>query len=385
MEKNLNQDQRDDGFVFTSKQDNNKLFGDAHAFDKFKFSARKEQQSGNTSRINKSRAKFIKFSTPPPPQGHHHDFTLEMSQGLDAVYSNHAATRSCFLAFGEVEDASKYSKKCLQSGTDVCIDQKIVVEASDLLQKTHKVSELINHSDELLQRRIAADAERVLKHINEALMMSSYSEKLLEMKAEALFMLCRYEEVIQMCDETIGSAEKNSYPLDADCKVRDLNSSQLSKGLYFRLWQCSMMLKSYFHLRKLEEGLSLLEEQEEKVSAINNFDNVPAGVEARLFKIIGEAYAILSHPAKRSQYDSEEEMRNSQKKRHANSMNRNNVIDQTDNRRHWKEVWRSSGNSSFKDSEAGRQIKFETNGIAVGEARFIGSWDFFGILEEFFF
>ncbi|KAG4386271.1 hypothetical protein GLYMA_11G015651v4 [Glycine max] len=100
-------------------------------------------------------------------------------------------------------------------------------------------------------------------------MMSSYSEKLLEMKAEALFMLCRYEEVIQMCDETIGSAEKNSYPLDADCKVRDLNSSQLSKGLYFRLWQCSMMLKSYFHLRKLEEGLSLLEEQEEKVSAIN--------------------------------------------------------------------------------------------------------------------
>ncbi|KAL2594992.1 hypothetical protein AAZV13_11G014250 [Glycine max] len=114
-------------------------------------------------------------------------------------------------------------------------------------------------------------------------MMSSYSEKLLEMKAEALFMLCRYEEVIQMCDETIGSAEKNSYPLDADCKVRDLNSSQLSKGLYFRLWQCSMMLKSYFHLRKLEEGLSLLEEQEEKVSAINNFDNVPAGVEARFW------------------------------------------------------------------------------------------------------
>ncbi|XP_028189253.1 uncharacterized protein LOC114375622 isoform X1 [Glycine soja] len=169
----------------------------------------------------------------------------------------------------QIEDASKYSKKCLQSGTDVCIDQKIVVEASDLLQKTQKVSELINHSDELLQRRIAADAERVLKHINEALMMSSYSEKLLEMKAEALFMLCRYEEVIQMCDETIGSAEKNSYPLDADCKVRDLNSSQLSKGLYFRLWQCSMMLKSYFHLRKLEEGLSLLEEQEEKVSAIN--------------------------------------------------------------------------------------------------------------------
>ena len=83
------------------------------------------------------------------------------------------------------------------------------------------------------------------------------------------YQLCRYEEVIQLCDQTVGSAEKNSYPLDADCEVRDLDSSQLSKGLYFRLWQCSMMLKSYFHLRKLEEGLSLLEEQEEKVSAIN--------------------------------------------------------------------------------------------------------------------
>jgi len=43
---------------------------------------------------------------------------------------------SCFLALGEVGDASKYSKRCRQSGTDVGVDKKIVVEASDLLQKT---------------------------------------------------------------------------------------------------------------------------------------------------------------------------------------------------------------------------------------------------------
>nr|KYP52644.1 DnaJ isogeny subfamily C member 7 [Cajanus cajan] len=176
---------------------------------------------------------------------------------------------NCFLALGEVGDASKYSKTCMQSGTDICVDPKIVVEASDLLKKTQKVSELINHSDELLQRRTAADAERALEHINEALMISSYSEKLLEMKAEALYMLCRYEEVIQLCAETLGSAEKNSNPLDADWNVKDLDNSQVSKSFYFRLWRCSMMLKSYFHLGKLEEGLSLLEEQEEKVSAIN--------------------------------------------------------------------------------------------------------------------
>ncbi|KAL2347936.1 hypothetical protein Fmac_001936 [Flemingia macrophylla] len=179
----------------------------------------------------------------------------------------------CFLALGEVGDASKYSKRCMQSGTDICVDKRIVAEASDLLKKTQKVSELINHSDELLQRRTAADAERALEHINEALMISSYSEKLLEMKAMALYMLCRYEDVIQLCDESLGSAEKNSNPLDAYCNVKDLDNSQLSKGFYFRLWRCSMTLKSYFHLGKLEEGLSFLEKQEEKVSAINKSES----------------------------------------------------------------------------------------------------------------
>jgi len=52
------------------------------------------------------------------------------------------------------------------------------------------VSELINHSEELMQRRTAVDAEKALEHINEALAISSYFEKLLEMKAEALFMVC---------------------------------------------------------------------------------------------------------------------------------------------------------------------------------------------------
>ena len=36
---------------------------------------------------------------------------------------------------GEVEDASQYFKRCLQSGTDSGVDQKIAVEASELLQK----------------------------------------------------------------------------------------------------------------------------------------------------------------------------------------------------------------------------------------------------------
>ena len=83
------------------------------------------------------------------------------------------------------------------------------------------------------------------------------------------YQLCRYEEVIQLCDETLGSAEKNSHPFDAGCQVTHLDNAQISKGLYFRLWRCSMMLKAYFYLGKLEEGLSFLEKQEEKLSAIN--------------------------------------------------------------------------------------------------------------------
>ena len=48
---------------------------------------------------------------------------------------------------------------------------------------------MINHSVELLQRRTAFDAEKALENINEALMISSYYEKLLEMKAEAPLMV----------------------------------------------------------------------------------------------------------------------------------------------------------------------------------------------------
>lgn len=42
---------------------------------------------------------------------------------------------SCYLALGEVEGASQNFKRCLQSGTDICVDRKIAVEASDGLQK----------------------------------------------------------------------------------------------------------------------------------------------------------------------------------------------------------------------------------------------------------
>ncbi|KAJ7959719.1 DnaJ-like subfamily C member 7 [Quillaja saponaria] len=176
---------------------------------------------------------------------------------------------NCYLAFGEVGDASKYFKRCLQLGSDVCVDRKIAVEASDGLQKAQKVSELMNNSSEFLQRRTISDAERALEQINEALTISFYSENLLELKAEVLFTLGRYEEVIQLCKKSLDSAEKNSHQVDSDGKVTNEDCSQLPKNLYFRLWRCRMILKSFFHLGKLEEGLASLEEQDERVSSKN--------------------------------------------------------------------------------------------------------------------
>lgn len=52
------------------------------------------------------------------------------------------------------------------------------------------VLECMNRSTELLKRGMSSDVETALEVIAEALMISSYSEKLLEMKAEALFMVC---------------------------------------------------------------------------------------------------------------------------------------------------------------------------------------------------
>ncbi|GAY42207.1 hypothetical protein CUMW_065010 [Citrus unshiu] len=169
---------------------------------------------------------------------------------------------NCHLALGEIEDASKYFRMCLQSGSDVCVDQKIAVEASDGLQKAQKVSECMQRSAQLLQNKTSNDAEIALGVIDEALFISSYSEKLLEMKAEALFMLRKYEEVIQLCEQTFHFAEKNSPPLDANGQSMELDSSESTKHVSFRLWRCCLIFKSYFTLGRLEEAIAALERHE---------------------------------------------------------------------------------------------------------------------------
>lgn len=83
-----------------------------------------------------------------------------------------------------------------------------------------------------------------------------------ELTSVFFWQMRRYDEVIELCEKTLGSAEKNSRLVDTAVSS---DGSELSKYLYFRLWRCSLIFKSYFHLGKLEEGLSSLEKQEEKV------------------------------------------------------------------------------------------------------------------------
>ncbi|XVF19317.1 hypothetical protein REPUB_Repub11eG0100300 [Reevesia pubescens] len=174
---------------------------------------------------------------------------------------------NCYLALGEVENAMRYFRKCLQSGTNACVDQKIAVEASDGLQKAQKLSEWMHRSAELLKRRTSDDAESALEVIAEALQISLCSENLLEMKAEALFILHKYEEVIQLSEQTFDSAEKNSLSFDVNGQLANLDSSGFSKDATFRICRCCLIFKSYFHLGKLEEAIAFLEKQEDLPSA----------------------------------------------------------------------------------------------------------------------
>ncbi|KAF3500647.1 hypothetical protein F2Q69_00044981 [Brassica cretica] len=157
---------------------------------------------------------------------------------------------NCYLSLGEIEDASRYFKKCLQTGSDICVDRKISVEASEGLQK----------------------AQKALEILEEALLISPYSKNLLIMKGEALLMLEKYEASIKLCEQTIDLAGKNSLPVDAN-KYPD--SDDTPKDINFGIWRCRLMLKSYFHMGKLEEAINSLEKQEQLLSATKRDGHKP--------------------------------------------------------------------------------------------------------------
>lgn len=168
---------------------------------------------------------------------------------------------NCHLLLGEVEDAMLHFNKCLESSADVCLDRRIMIEAADGVQKSQKVIDCVNQSSELLQQRTSDAETKALRIIMEALTISSHSEKLLELKGEALCMLRKYEEVIHLCEQTLGFAEKNFPGTDTANQLSNANGCMGSNS-DIKVWRWRLMSKSYFHMGRLEASLEIIKKQE---------------------------------------------------------------------------------------------------------------------------
>nr|XP_043622950.1 uncharacterized protein LOC122594578 [Erigeron canadensis] len=157
---------------------------------------------------------------------------------------------NCHLLLGELEEAIYYYNKCLES--DIILDRRVAIEAADGLQKSQKVADHLRQSAELLKQKTYESATNALGFIADALSISCYSDKLLRMKGEALLLLGKHNEVVQMCEETLDLAEKNLATGDGhDCKNA------------LKLWRWNLMSKSCFYLGRLEIALDLIEKHEQ--------------------------------------------------------------------------------------------------------------------------
>ncbi|KAL7586118.1 hypothetical protein Lser_V15G38712 [Lactuca serriola] len=174
---------------------------------------------------------------------------------LDPSYLKVCLTAgNCHLELGELDDAIKNYKKCLESRA-VCLDRRLTIEASEGLHKAEKVVSYIKQSAELLQQKTCESATNALEIIMEALSISCYSEKLLEMTAEAHFLLQNYEKVIQMCEKTLPMSENNC--------ANNINISNEGQKRQLKLWRWRMMARSYFRMGNFDMALVTLEKYEQ--------------------------------------------------------------------------------------------------------------------------
>ncbi|CAL4964223.1 unnamed protein product [Urochloa decumbens] len=170
-------------------------------------------------------------------------------------------TAKCLLALGDVEEAQNAFEMCLKSNYLSSLDLKTVKEVSDGLQKAKKISDFILRSKEYLIKKAFDKIPSALQMISDALSISKYSDKLMAMKAEALLLLQRYEEVIRFCEETLYIAERNSVCLcpDKNSEGNNLDNNTCS----VKLWRHHLIAKSYFCLGKLEEAHQFLKKYEQ--------------------------------------------------------------------------------------------------------------------------
>ncbi|CAL0310094.1 unnamed protein product [Lupinus luteus] len=171
---------------------------------------------------------------------------------------------NCHLLLGEVESAQQCFNECMESGSVVCLDRRVIVEAAEGLHKAQKVAECISSVAELLKKRTSDAAGTALELLTTALSISPSSEKLLQMKAEALCSLQKYDAAIQLCERSQHLAEKNFVSLPKS--GNSSNISMCDNYSYVNLWRWSLISKCYFHLGKLEASLNVLEKLQQVVS-----------------------------------------------------------------------------------------------------------------------
>ncbi|VAH76076.1 unnamed protein product [Triticum turgidum subsp. durum] len=111
-------------------------------------------------------------------------------------------------------------------------------------------------SKEYLVKKEFDKIPSALQMITDALSVSIHSDNLMKMKAEALLLLRRYEELIQFCEETLQLAERNSVPLCLDEHLENINLD--SYGFSVKSWCYYLIAKSYFFIGKLEEAHQFL-------------------------------------------------------------------------------------------------------------------------------
>ncbi|MED6146959.1 hypothetical protein PIB30_117413 [Stylosanthes scabra] len=190
-----------------------------------------------------------------------------MASSLDPTFLKvQMRAANCHLLLGEVENAMQCFSKCMESGNAICLDRRVVVEATEGLQKAQKVVECSNNAAKLLKERTSDAAGTALELLTKALSISSRSERLLELKAEALIFLQKYDEAIQLCEQSQYLAEKN---FDIANSTNNFNISTSDSYSSVKLWRWSLISKCYFHLGRLETSLNVLEKLQQ-VGSIND-------------------------------------------------------------------------------------------------------------------
>ncbi|PIN17696.1 hypothetical protein CDL12_09641 [Handroanthus impetiginosus] len=147
---------------------------------------------------------------------------------------------------------------------------------------------------ELLGRSTSGDTDSAVSVISEGLIISSYSEKLLQMKVDALLRLKKYEELIQLGEQILGYVESNFLTSGVGSNSPVFHGSDLKSAPSFKVWCCSLILKSYFYLGKLEESLVFVKKQEESASLVERGESRTL---ESVIPLIGTICEMLHHKA----------------------------------------------------------------------------------------